>query len=137
MSCVLRASGDHFDVDSFLAESNFEPCAVYHKGEQKHSSKKDDLSASSGFTLDVSEAGFDDFNQQVQDATRFISENHIELVRLKSYLGIKSISLDFGVNTNFDAAARSLRFPQELIQKVAALNIGLEISLYAVSDDEE
>ncbi len=137
MSCVLRASGDDFDVDGFLAESNFEPCAVYHKGEQKHPLKKDNLVASSGFTLDVSEAGFDEFNQQVQDATRFISENHIELARLKSYPGIKSISLDFGVNNNFDAAAKFLRFPQELIQKVATLNIGLDISLYAISDDDE
>lgn len=137
MSCVLRASGDNFDVDSFLADSKFKPCAIYHKGEQKHPFKNDNLSASSGFTLDVSEAGFDEFNQQVQDAASFITENYIELARLKSYPGINSISLDFGVNKNFDAAVKFLRFPQELIQKVAALNIGLEISLYDVSDDEE
>lgn len=53
--CVLRASGADFDVEAFLANSTFSPCAVFQRGEPR-TLRSARINSTSGFNLEVSTA---------------------------------------------------------------------------------
>jgi hypothetical protein len=124
--CVLRATGDNFQVEKFLEVSTFAPCNVFHKGERK---AKNCIWRSSGITVVVSDASGDDFARQVGDAIRFLRENQEELSRLRSFDGLEGIELDFGVYRT-DGFLQSSVFPAELIALTGNLGIGMELSIY-------
>jgi hypothetical protein len=127
MSCVLRATGIDFDPDSFLANSSLEPCNVYHCGERRSKSSTWQLS---GFTVAVSNAPFEHFQSQVDDALNFLRTHEAELQRLRSYEGVTDVRLDFAVSERA-RFVQSTFLPAELLERLLNLQIGLEISVYS------
>ena len=85
--CVLRATGDAFQPESFLAYSSFSPCNVFHKGEYK---AKERVWDTSGMAIVVSEPSDDSFVQQIQDAVRFLKLNKDQLARLRNHSGLEA-----------------------------------------------
>ena len=126
MSCVLRATGSDFNVESFLDESTFAPCNVFLKGELK---AKNHAWETNGLTLDVSAASFNNFIGQIHDAIKFLKENKRELVRLRNFNGLEEMSLDFGVERK-NGFLQSSFFPPDLIALAGELGMGLELSIY-------
>lgn len=124
--CVLRAWGDDFPPELFLAGSSLEPCNVFTKGARKAEGRSWDTS---GLTVLVSDHS-DDFEHQVNDAIEFLTSNRLELQRLKSSIGIEGLSLDFGVSER-DVFCQSYCFPPELISLAAEYPLALEVSIYA------
>lgn len=124
--CVLRAWGDDFQPESFLAGSPLEPCNVFTKGTRKSEGRTWDTS---GLTVLVSDDS-DNFKHQVNDAIEFLTSNRLELQRLKSSVGIDGLSLDFGVSGKNGFWQRHL-FPPELISLAAEYALALEVSIYA------
>lgn len=128
MSCVLRVSGETFDVDRFLATSQLHPCAVWHVGE-KHA-RCHPPCTTAGFNIVVNEASIDDFPAQVQNATRFLRDNRDELQQLSQLASVSDITLDFAI-AHRNEAAKYCRLPPELIQFAGEFRMGIELSYYA------
>ena len=123
--CVLRATGDDFQPDTFLHETIFAPCNIFRKGERKSESRTWDTC---GITIVVSEAS-DDFVQQVLDAVEFLKSNRTEMLRLKESAGLEEMRLDFGVSRR-NGFLQSYLFPPELVHLAGELKMALEVSIY-------
>jgi hypothetical protein len=130
MSCVLRAVGHDFDVDSFLNASTLEAIVVFHRGEQSFPSTR--IEEQSGINVSVSEREFSDLAGQVEDAVRFLKQNARELTRLRDFQGVEWIALDFPVRDR-DVAVQRDTFPPELMSLLGSLRISLAISRYPPS----
>jgi hypothetical protein len=130
VACYLRAWGNAFDVDAFLAHSTLSWDPVWRKGERKRVrlSKQSEEHEDSGVTT-LAGVG-DDFPAQVQAAIAFLRVNRPEVERLLGSPGLERALLDFGVIWNDDLAARFFRFPPELVQLAAASGLELELSVY-------
>ena len=124
--CVLRASGDYFQPQGFLDDSDLVPWNVFRKGERKAEKRSWD---SSGFTVVVSEASGDDLAQQIQDAIEFLRMHKEEVARLMRSEGLDYVQLDFGVNRK-NGFLQSSYLPPEILSLAGALGVGVEISIY-------
>jgi hypothetical protein len=131
MSCELRASGAHFDVDEFLKVSSLDALTVFHRGEAqlRGSAVTQRKSGQAGVTVPVSSREFSDLKGQIADAVEFLKENVQELLRLRNSPGVQSMHLDFPVEDR-DVFCQSDAFPPELLSLLGELGIGLVISRY-------
>jgi hypothetical protein len=129
--CVLHVRGDDFRVDAFLADSNLRPFRVLHRGDLGPRSRP---STDSGFSLDVSAAD-GDLGAEIADAIRFLTVHEAELNRLRDFPGVSDMRFDFGYYRR-DVAAQFDYLPPELLLRAGTLRIGIELSLYAVSEPE-
>jgi hypothetical protein len=134
--CVLRAygsdAGDDFDVDDFLLTSAFSPCSISHRGQPRHL-KSTKINSASGFNLIVSDSG--DVSTQIDEATKFLISNREELLRLKTYPKVETVSLDFGWVFPFQHTAAQYRhFSLQFLRECSDLGIEIEISVYAGSE---
>jgi hypothetical protein len=136
VSAVLRAEGVEFDPDRFCSESGLTPYMLWRKGEPRSPRSEGKLYEDSGFNLDVSDADFLDLPRQVEDAIAFLEGNHKKLSRLCGFPGIETVTLDFGIARR-DVFAQFHRFPPTLIRLAGELGLGIELSQYWCSDEEE
>jgi hypothetical protein len=137
VSCVLRAAGPAFDVDAFLRDSSLKVDAVYRRGESRTSGKTGGrVAVNSGFNACASDAGINDLGGQVREAVEFLQRHEAELRRLRAFPGADLVALDFGIQWR-DVAAQSDTFPAALLRLAGNLDIGLTVSHYPVSGDEE
>jgi hypothetical protein len=116
MSCVLRARGTNFDVDSFLKESSLEALIVFHRGELQFptSTVPQRKIECSGMNLSVSTREFLDLKGQIEDAVRFLSGNEEELKRLRGFPGVEQVELDFPIEER-EVVFQSDAFPPHLL----------------------
>jgi len=129
MSCVFCIRGT-FDPDRFLAESKLEADRIWHQGEEVFKGR---VAKDSGFSVLVSAADMDDLEGQLRDAIAFLLKNEAELQRLRRLAGVSGATLDFGIAQR-DLYARFIPLPPELVQLAGACGLGIELSLYAVSE---
>lgn len=106
----------------------------FHRGDalrphtQPTGRKRDD----SGLNIVVSEAGFHEFNRQVEDAIRFLTDYTLDVRRLVEFPGVTVVALDFAVALH-NSVVQSNYFPAELVQLAGNYGFALELSHYAVS----
>jgi hypothetical protein len=125
-TCVLRASGEAFDVDSFLAITELAVYRTWRLGETGRPRKQPN--SDSGICVLVSEAE-GDLSAQALDAVAFLAANVEELRRLASFTGVEGVSLDFGYLIR-KVAMQCDYLPPELLARAGNLGIGIELSLY-------
>ena len=126
MSCVLRATGRDFDVDSFLHDSSLTPLIVYHRGARRFPDSKMVPDEQSGMNVAVSECDLSNVTGQINDAMSFLQNYKDELRRLRNYPGWQRLALDFPIAYR-DAMIESDTFPAVLISLMAELEIGLVV----------
>lgn len=131
MSCVLRASGEHFDVDLFLAAGGLEPERVWRKGEQRL--PKNHAAETSGLTFIVSTADFSELEAQSCDALAFLSRNKPFVLGLAAFPGVETVTLDFGAEIHAPFWA-SFDFAPELLAAMGHLGVRLMLSTYPAPD---
>ena len=138
MAAVLRASGEDFDPEGFVATSPFQPSHVYRKGEPMFPASQPEgrRNDRSGLNLVVSEADFDEFPRQVREAAAFLHDHRSELARLRDFRGVDDLTLDFGIARR-DVVVQNDYFPPELLRIAGELGMGIELSQYPVGDDED
>jgi hypothetical protein len=130
MSCVLRASGQDFDVDAYLTESPFEPDTVFRRGERVAAEAAEGPArGAGGFNLTVSRAPADDLAAQIDEATRFLDLHEEELRRLTGFAGVDVVFLNFGVSWR-NVPVHTDVFPADLLWRAGALDISLAVSHY-------
>lgn len=132
MSCVLRATGSNFDVDSFLNGSTLKPLIIYHRGQTRFQDLKTQPDNQSGMNVSVSNREFSDLMGQIEDAIQFLSENANELRRLRSFAGVERLVMDFPIE-NREVAVQSDYFPAPLLSLMGELQINLIVSHYPAS----
>ena len=124
--CVLRASGAKFLPAEFLARSSLRACNVFHSAEPRGSAS---VWNTSGFTVEVSAASGEEFDQQIADALAFLHRHSDELNLLANMNELEDLRLDFGVSRQ-NGFLQCSYLPPELLRLAGKLNIGIEISIY-------
>jgi len=133
LSAVLRASGENFDVDAFVAGCAWELDAIWRRGEPVFKTRPDGHTrVRSGLNYAVSVATFHEFAEQIEDAIAFLKEDGEEVRRLVAFDGVEGVVIDFGVAW-CDVVAQSEEFPAQLVRLAGVCGISLGLSHYPVS----
>ena len=141
--CVLRVSGKDFDPEAFLGTSALKPYAVFKAGEPRIPFGPDGrVHTTSGFNVAVSDAGLAKLTEQISDACVFLERHADELRALSLLEAVEDVTIDFPISlrvgTN-SVVAQFDYFPPALLKAAGNLGIGLELSTYLCSaeDDED
>ena len=134
---VLRIRGDALNPHALVQAARIKPCAVFIKGQPRSARRPEGTRhEASGINVVVSDADFSDEDAQIEDALRYLAEYRDALSLVRSFAGVEGLSLDFGFSQR-PVAAQVTRFPWELLKALGDLGIELEISHYAVSEEEK
>ena len=128
MTCLLVATGKRFDVDAFLEHTSLPISKQFRMGERINPVSTR-VSPYSGVTITVSEAPFENLQDQIQDAIVFIESHRSEICRLVSWPGVEEVRLDFAVGWEEDHA-HFYYYPVDFIKLLADLGLSLELSRY-------
>lgn len=136
MSCILRVAGKDLNLKALLG-INIVPDSTWEKGEPRSPSKPDGKKNSdSGANYVVSEADFDEFELQKNDAITFLMDNKNQIQEIMKLPGNDGAVLDFAINRR-DVFVQYDNFPPKLIRLAGNLNLGIELSQYPISEDDE
>jgi hypothetical protein len=135
MSAVLRAYGADFDVDGFLTGCTLSVCAVKRRGEPVFPASQPEgrRHERSGVHVSASDASFDEFSRQVEEATAFLRDAADQIRRLCEWPGVEGVTLDFGI-ARHDVALRCDHLPAELVRMAGSLGLAIELSHYPAEE---
>ena len=137
MAAILRVDGKDFDPDRFVADSALAPVQIYRRGEPRQGpGSEGKVHTTSGLNFMLSDAEFDEFDQQVADAIAFIKFHRDELKRLRDFPGIESATLDFGIRRP-DLVVQTNTFPSALIRRAGALGWGIELTQFPADTGDD
>jgi hypothetical protein len=138
MSCVLRAYGADFDVDAFLATCEFEPIAVFRKGEPRFPASQPEgpRNQRSAVNFEASGADFSELELQMEEALAFVRQHQAFITRLREFPGVEGMTLDFGAEIH-PPGWSSFNFASELLLAFGTLGISLELSVYPVEQEDD
>jgi hypothetical protein len=133
-TCVLRAYGRDFDLDAFLAVSEWEPLRAYRSGEEHRIWKK---SEDSGMNILVCEdmPDGDSLTLASERAVQFIAKWSDEFARLRDSPGLESMCLDFAVFCADEAEIETWAIPVELLRQAGTYGADIVITRYAVNPE--
>jgi hypothetical protein len=83
----------------------------------------------SGLTLVVSDAEFEDLEQQQADAIQFLRAHSSILKNMSEVAGVEHAILDFGIAMR-DVVVQSDHFPADLIAALAVAGCGMELTQF-------
>lgn len=135
MPCILgvklpdgaRALADRLSVKPYRMSERGDP--VFRTGKVYEHAR---------LSFDVSDADFDQLQQQFADAVAFLSAHEAD-IRTLAEAG--EVVLDFGYEprsapSGAAAVIQSERLPQDLVRLAAALDVMIELTLYLPGDEE-
>ena len=134
MSCILRVSGNSLDIDALIAQHSLAVNRKWKKGEPRM--LKGRTHSNAGANYIASNADLDQFELQLTDATQFMEKNLSDIKNITSFPGVESATLDFGVALNEGYVAQFAYLPPHFLKLAVDVGVGIEISHYACSDDE-
>lgn len=126
MSAILRVAGLDLDLDALLSRLSFLPFLIRRRGEPDFYGRPHQHSS---FNAEVSEAGFEDPDQQIDDALAFVQQHETALTVLADFPGVDDRTLDFGIEDR-GVAAQVDSFPHELLAALGRFRINLDVSRY-------
>jgi hypothetical protein len=138
MSCNLKFWGTDFNVDAFIEKSGLLVYTINRLGEPVFKSKPDGRKHDgSGCAAAVSDAKFNDFNEQANDAIGYLEHNGETLKHISTAEGLEYATLHFGASFNpGNGFYQSHRLPPELVKLAAEFGIAITISMYPPSQEE-
>ena len=126
--CILRVSGEAFNVEAFLEKSPFKPSVVYRKGQRRRPASRGSQTAS-GFNVMISES--EDPDEQAKAALRFLRDHREEVLRLIRSAGVENATLELSCPQR-EFTARVAHLPTELLSAAGAFGIDIDVSFYLV-----
>lgn len=134
MGCNLSIIGEDLDVDALETKLGLPGFHKNYKGVPRYRTKpeKEKLPYSYMSTA-ISDAGFDDMEQQVKDVISYLKQ-HFDTLKLVS--GVKEVqyfNLGFGVDYA-NKFCQSMYLPPELVRLAGELGMSIELSLYTSED---
>jgi len=135
MSCIFRVCGDNLDIESLLSIVALQPDRVWRRGEPRRKNK-DKVHTFSGATFTASGADFSEFDVQVEDATRFLEDNHQDVLTMVAFEGVEDVRLDFGIEFR-DVAIHGDFLPNHFLRAAGAAGISVLLSHYPCPDEDD
>lgn len=135
MSCMLRISGVDLDVTTVSSQHPLPGQIVWKKGEARVLKGK--FHVDSGVSVVVSDADLDQFDLQVKDATQFLELHSGTITDIVTFPGVEEVIFDFGIALFEDRLASSSYLPPRFIQLAGNAGVGVMLSHYACSDDDD
>ena len=129
MGCILHCVGREADVESLVALSPVEPCRFWWRGVPRSSRPNSRPAVTSGLILVVSDAEFEDLEQQQADAIQFLRAHSSILKNMSEVAGVEHATLDFGIAMR-DVVVQSDHFPADLIAALAVAGCGMELTQF-------
>ena len=136
MACMLRLGGKELDVKSLIRSFNLEVSKVWIKGEAKFRNRPDKLNTNSGLNIIVSDAEFNEFSLQKEQAEVYLSDNLEQLKKVVQYQGVDNVYIDFGIEWR-DVYIQSDYFPASLVKLAGEIGLGIEITQYSPEGSDE
>ena len=84
--------------------------------------------------MTASDADFDEFPRQADEATAFLRNESEQVRRLCEWPGVEGVTLDFGVERR-DVAVQCDVLPMELVRLAGSLGLAIEMSQYPTRDE--
>ena len=86
----------------------------------------------------VSDASWSDLRQQIADACAFLDRHAEDIRSVRAPGTVDDIRLDFPIDSRLSEtiAGQFDFFPAELVVRAGALGIGLELSIYRTSEEQ-
>ena len=135
MPCILRITGENFDVDNFIKKSNVATYKVYYKGDAMYATKPEGKkNERSGCSIEIGKVDFENLDQQRDDVIVYLNQNKEKLEWINKTPEIQYAVLDFGLNYDSDKFVQSHYLPNKFLRLVSELDIGIEISMYQSAD---
>lgn len=88
----------------------------------------------SGATFVASEANFDEFGLQLDEATSYLETHGQKIASMASFEGVQDSTLDFGIALR-DSLFHSDILPVRFLKAAAAAGISVELSHYPGSEE--
>jgi hypothetical protein len=132
IGCVLRFSGDEFNVNALLSHITIKPCHVRKKGHPTFGPESR-VATYTGFNISTSDASEHDLNTQISDTLTFLQGHENELAYIMSFPGIASAEIDFSVECRVgtrESFIQNKRLPSALLLIAGRLGIDINLSLY-------
>lgn len=131
MSCFLSFIGEDLDVDTLVERIGISGFNKSYKGEL-FSPKRRLYSKSSSASIIISDADFENFNQQVEDAQKFLQTYNNKLMSIADSEGVEYAYINFGSNCTslIEKSVQSFYLPITLITLCAELKISIETTIY-------
>lgn len=139
MACYLRIFGENFEVDSFIAQSEWSDwpnglVTIIRKGES-FTWNKSKPHAESGLIVTASDSDFDDFSGQQAEAIQFLKDNTQSLKELLNYK-LDWAQLDFGLDVwPANRFTKVFLLSSELVQLCAKYSLDVCMSNYFMRPD--
>ena len=136
--CVLHVTSETTSFSAFLRETGFPAYKSHEKGEVCTIGKRlphDDY----GFSSAVSEREWNDLEGQIEDAKTFLITHEKTIRKMLSTHDVSDIRFDFPYycRLNEQFFMQSDYLPPEFLKLAGELMIGIELSLYPLSDEED
>jgi hypothetical protein len=136
--CVLRVTSSRDSFAAFLARTSLPVYESHEKGDVQTIRTRMPPHEDYGFKCNVSDKGFDDLKGQVEDAIAFLSRHRDELLELSRDHQVDDIRLDFPYSCRLHRVAAQCEYlPPALLRAAGELGIGIEMSLYPSSGEDE
>lgn len=133
VSCVLRVTGPLLDIDALSEALAIDPYRTFRKGEARGLRK---IHETSGICFEVSDAEFEEFDLQIQDAVQFLTENAKVLAVISGFPGVEHALLDFGIEKR-EVAVQCDYLPADVLRLAGNLGLGIVLSHYPICEETE
>ncbi|UII24261.1 hypothetical protein [Fulvivirga ligni] len=131
--CVLHVTCGKTLIKPFLDATEMPIYQFHERGDTiKIGLNKNELYEDSGFSCEISDRNWNDFEGQIDDLKQFLHNYHSDLVLLKTHYEIKTwiVDLPYFLRLNGEFFSQSDYLDPEIMKLLSALDIGLELSLY-------
>lgn len=136
MSCILRVSGAELNVEALLCIVDLKPDRIWRRGEPGRASKPEGKRHDhSGATFVASDADFDEFEEQIEEATCYLETHCRQIASIASFEGVQHATLDIGIALR-DVAIHSDILPLRFLRAAADAGISVELSHYPCSEEK-
>ena len=136
MSCILRVSGTELNIDALLNIVDLQPDRIWRRGEPCRASKPEGKQHDhSGATFVASDADFDEFGQQVDEATNYLETRGRQIASMTSFKGVQDVTLDFGIALR-DVMIHSDILPLRFLKAAAESGVSVELSHYPCTEEK-
>ncbi len=128
--CILKIHSEKFSFKKFCETTKIPVFSVTDKGEPRGKTR---VSETFVVSFDVSDAEWDEFSQQIDDAINFLTAHFGELNQLITEIPDADGYLDFPIYSrlNNDIVNQNDHFPKKLINLAGKLNFGIEMAIYS------
>ncbi len=131
--CILRVSAGDVDIDDLLSRVKIVPYRLDRKGQPRL--RLEHVSEHNEFHILTHKAREVSLQTQITETIAFFRTHAEDLARIMSFPGVTGAELDIGI-VGRDVIVQNEYLPPELLMLIGKLGIGINLSMYPVSESD-